>query len=598
MKKALILHTVEDAKHCVENGLHDGNLLFSTHSSVDVYLGEFYGLDCRCLSSFLSPEEVINLRDISFEAVPGILKNLDAEVSPLLNRQFDLNMRYFVPLYSYLGKCHYWRYACFVEAVKKVVDIYKLNKILFYDHIFNDFFCVSSDIEQCITMFFDDLEVRVIKYTKDIDSGSVYNLKKYWSVLKKIKTRPFHRIKNKLDRIRKDAKFRRFSNDKKTVLLYESLYNLHFLLENLNKYNVLYYKTNSKSPLGFKYRKLISNVNVDFQSSDYIENEKDLFARIFLKDIKEDFLENIVEYINAIIFLKEINEKYPVSLGIWGNSPVSQLKALIFEYLKSENIKILGGQHGSVYGEAYKLLHFDTDFNRCDYFISYGFTKEDISRLYPDKEIRIRILPFGMTTPANKNKDLKKDIDILFPITNTMTMFKVGMMRISPDKLADRQVRLLEYLNTLKGLNIYVKPFIGSNYNNCSVLPVLKRLKNLKVVDCISLTEFIEKYNPKAVIIEYPSSPLIDVLHLDAEIFLMGDYMHPYEHMALEELEKRVHYSEDIDEIISKITLFLKGGLREKRDNTYYNHYVYKKNTKENVLDFIEEIVEKEDEGY
>ncbi len=132
MNKAVILHSVEDAEHCIKNQLHNGGLLFSTHASVDVYMKEIYGLDCQCLSKFLNVEEVIKLRDFSSEKVDEILKRLDADVSALINNQFDLKMRYFVPLYSYFGKHHFHGYICFVEAIKKIVNIYKLKKISFY----------------------------------------------------------------------------------------------------------------------------------------------------------------------------------------------------------------------------------------------------------------------------------------------------------------------------------------------------------------------------------------------------------------------------------------------------------------------------------
>ncbi len=592
--RAVILHYISDAEHFVKNNLYKGALLFSTHSSVDVYMKEFYGLDCQCLSNFLSPEEVINMRNISFETVDRILKDLDTSVSPLINSQFTLNMRYFVPLYSYLGKHHFHGYACFVEAVKKVMDIFKLNKFIFYDYKFDDFFCVNSDMEYFITLFFYDLETQVIKYTKDINSRNANNIRKIISILKKNKRTPLYAIKKAVGKIEKNIRFRyrKYSNKRKTILFYEPTYDLHFLIKNLYKYNVLYYKENNKPPLGFKYKSLIDNVTVNFQDFDFIVNKENPFARIFLKDIKEDFLKNINQYINVINLLRNINEKLSNSLGIWGGPPIAELKALIFEFLKSENVKILGAQHGCLYGEVQKLLHFDSDFNRCDYFISYGFTKEDLNRLYPNTKLNTEILPFGSEIPTSKNNSKKKKIDILFPMTNSMSIFEGGMIRISPDKLTERQVRLLEYLNTIEGLDVYVKPFRDSCYGNCSVLPVLKRLGNLKVVDYMTLTEFLNKYSPKAVLIEYPSQPLFDVLHLNTEIFLLNDYMHPYEDKALEKLKKRVHYSEDVDEIISKIDLLLKGKLERKRDDTFYRHYVHKKNRKENILRLIDELVE------
>ena len=128
---------------------------------------------------------------------------------------------------------------------------------------------------------------------------------------------------------------------------------------------------------------------------------------------------------------------------------------------------------------------------------------------------------------------------------------------------------------------------MGSNYQNCSVLPVLKKLKNLKIINNVPLTEFLKKYLPKGVLMEVPSQPLFDVLPLDTEIFLMGNPVYPYEEKALEELKMRVHYCEDIDSLISKIDLFLEGKLEKKRDGTFYKHYMYKERTEENILGLV-----------
>lgn len=60
MKTAIILHRISDAKHCVVHKLYEDNMLFSTHSSVDVYLKERHNIDCQCLSRFMTAEEMIN----------------------------------------------------------------------------------------------------------------------------------------------------------------------------------------------------------------------------------------------------------------------------------------------------------------------------------------------------------------------------------------------------------------------------------------------------------------------------------------------------------------------------------------------------------
>lgn len=332
-----------------------------------------------------------------------------------------------------------------------------------------------------------------------------------------------------------------------------------------------------------------SNVSNNLLNTISTVGRADNISKIFLRDIKNDFSKNIASYLNSILMLNELLKTHPISLAIWGCPPVAKTKALIFEFLRSKDIKVLGAQHGCLYGEVYEPWHFDSDFNRCDYFMSYGFTKDDLKRLYPEKSVLPEIVPVGKVTQV-KAKKIKKTIDVLFPITNSTSLMSGGFLRIPPDKLTERQIRLLEYLNTLEGFNICVKPFAHSNYENCSVLPVLKRLKNLKVFHTMSLEEFLTNYHPKSVLIEYPSQPLVDVLHLDTEVFLMNDCLHPYNLKTIGDLQKRVHYSEDTEDIIAKMELFLKGGLEKKRDNTFYYRHVYKKNTRENILALIDNL--------
>lgn len=395
-------------------------------------------------------------------------------------------------------------------------------------------------------------------------------------------------IKKLLDVLYANVKSRFFSADAGTIVLYEPLYDLTFLKGELKGYNVFYYpRVNADKAIGFKNGNYNVNVDVDFPDLDY---RGDLLINIFMEDIQADFLRNIAGYMSAIVRLRSAAKRHSISLAIWGNPPISGIKALIFEYLSSEGVTVLGGQHGCLYGEALVPWHFESDFNRCDYFVSYGFTREDLSRLYPDKKPRCVILPFGASKPVYSSA--KKEIDILFPIVNTISIFQGGMLRITPEKLASRQVKLLEYLDSLAGCSVIIKPFPYSNFDSCGPLIDLKRLKRLQVVDNMGLKEFLQKYSPRAVLIEYPSQPLFDCLNLDAEIFLMNDPINPYEERTLEFLRRRVHYAENVGEVIAKMNMFLKGKLKAKRDNTFYNHYVYKEHRRERILRKIDELVQ------
>ena len=93
---------------------------------------------------------------------------------------------------------------------------------------------------------------------------------------------------------------------------------------------------------------------------------------------------NIRQYLCYVQKLKYFHENRPISLGVWGSPPDHGSGALIFEYLKVKKVKIIGAQHGCCYGEMYEPIHIDSDFMRCDYFLSYGFTQDDLKRIYPD----------------------------------------------------------------------------------------------------------------------------------------------------------------------------------------------------------------------
>jgi hypothetical protein len=122
-------------------------------------------------------------------------------------------------------------------------------------------------------------------------------------------------------------------------------------------------------------------------------------------------------------------------------------------------------KHGALYAETLNM-QFDS-FKRCDYFISYGFTQDDLKRLCPNVDIGTEILPYGKQKIVRKYSS-PKSIDLLFPITNSVSMFKGGMIRILPHELLERQIKLLEHLNLLNTLKIWIKPFAFSNYENCS----------------------------------------------------------------------------------------------------------------------------------
>ena len=588
--QAIILHSIEDAEDCFKKKLFENAILFSTHSSVDVYLQEKFGIHCQCLSKFLSIAEIDAINYHSAKRVDVLLGALDEKIAPLINSHLDFNMNYFAPLYSYLGKHHYFNCMIFIKCIEALIKKYGLLSIYCYNTKLNGILNIEASVSCLFPLRNHLISIRIIESPqKRMTAGE--SIRKLCDLSKLVLFNPL--IANKIiqDRLLNLKKWK-FDAGKKNIFLQEPLYDLAFLRKHSNKYNFILNRNNNKIDwVGRVVRQDQVDININSSDFDIGSVSHDPVDKVFLKHLEEDFLRHLPDYAYYLKGLKSLTAQVPLSQGIWGLPPVAGLTALIFEFLRSQNITVIGSQHGCTYGESYAPWHFDSDFNRCDYFISYGFTEADLSRVYPERQIHTRIVPAGSVVNM-KNHAFKKPIDILFPITNSMSIFEGGMARIPPDQLTARQVALLEYLNTLQHLTVYIKPFRFSNYKNCSILPVLKRCRNLRVVSHLKLEEFLTKYQPRAVLMELPSTPLFETLHLDAEIFLMDNPLRPFERQALEELIKRVYYAEDSETMISWLDLFVNGKLPKKRDNTFFNHYVYKKNQEETIIRLIDTLLQ------
>ncbi|WP_321491575.1 hypothetical protein [uncultured Desulfobacter sp.] len=578
----------------MKNKLHHDCEMFSTHYSVSLYAKKQYSLSCQCLSEFVSIDEIRKDIEDSIEAVDGLLMDLDKYISPQINKILRVNMRYFVPVYAYHLKFQFHIYRVLLRSMGRIVDLLNPLEIFFYERGLTSL--ITGKTTKFLTYFFPNIKKQAIHTSLPKNNitadklGSLYSL--FYRIYFKTKFGIIHPVQMMFDWLRTITRENKFSKTKQTVLIGWPLYEFEFLLTQLKKYNILYFSADKLyAPKEFKYKSVVKSKGLfDFSKVDEIY-EKNPLMKLLLQDIKEDFYNNIDSHLNSLEMLKELDNVYSIVCGIWGLPPAFGLKSLIFEYLSHRKIEIIGRQHGSLQGVQYRPWQFDSEFLRCNYYLSYGFDRNDLKRVYPNKAFQVEVLPYGK--PKSENKFIsKREIDILFPMTNSLSIIDGGAARLPCDQLAQRQLELLEYLSSLKGFSVYVKLMVNSkNYQSCAVLPILEKKYNIKVVDNVSLTDFLSSYSPKIVIIEFVSTPLYDVLHLDSEIFLMDDPVHPYENNALHELQKRVHFADKTSEMIHMLDSFLKGDLKPKRDNTYKNHYLSKKNTSKKVDHFIHHLL-------
>ncbi|MFC1828422.1 hypothetical protein ACFL0O_02290 [Thermodesulfobacteriota bacterium] len=584
MDEAIILNSVAQARDCLAHDYHAGRRILTTHASVNVYLQEEFALPCVCLSELMNFETIKKYKMHVYSACDEILSQLDREVSGQINQELGWSLNFFRAMYAWPGKRHGWGLYFFSEGLRRALKDFRLDKLVFYDEVVPSRLTGAGfDLAKIIDSLLPGVNYEVKSRNSTAHYDKITTSRNFGEMLKKVYHNPRTVFKILYDKCINRLIEHRYDPKKKTIILFDPLYELSFLKERLLRgYNLVYYRLDDILPRGFKDTVLPSrDVNfAGFESTDPAGVQWTDFVR---EDIKTDFNNRFQRDIVAVGFLEKLLMEREVALAVWGSPPVEGAKALIFEYLRSRGVPVIGGQHGCLYGEEIIPWHFDSDFDNCDVYLSYGFTDQDLQRCYPERRPRARIQPCGKFSASAVRKP--KPVDILFPVTSAMSMLQGGMERTPPKELANRQVAILKYLDGLKDLRIVVKPFMHSTFNNCAIFPLLKKLNNSKVVDYMSLQAFLQKFSPRLVVIEHPSQPLVDCIHQDTEIILMADPINPYENSVLCKLKKRVHFSTNTKETIKLIDLFVEGRLPVKRNNEYYNHYVHQVNREEIILD-------------
>lgn len=600
MRSAIIAHTRWDADDLYEKGLFKEGVVFSTHTSVNTYLKGHYNVDSRCLSEIFMIDEILELKEFISSIVDSLLEKLDKHVSSLINKNLGLDMRYFSALYSYIGKIHLSSYVFLGEGLKRLKRELLAERIITYNHKFDNYLETKSEMSHL--SFYGNIDNAIKVIESEIDKGRNDKLFGYyyrlWKKIQKRQVRSMFRYMEKMDnrffsRQQADIKNRLkgFNEQAKTILLYDSQDNLKLLSKRLDMFNLLKFSNLDRwGSAENRFDSSVESVLTDIKRAfDGIKVEG-LYERVLLNDLKNDFTGKLPIYMNISKSIKEVDEGFPISLGIWGLSPNEKIPAIVFEYLKSKNKIVVGVQHGCLFGDSYEPWHFDCDFNRAKYYISYGFDENDLEELYPHKKEKCKILPVGFNGAVHPGKKAKK-VDILFPITNNLSIFNGGMTRIPPHVLVERQIKILDYLDSLKGFTTIVKPFAFPTPETSSLIFRMKKLRNVKVIDYLTLNEFLREYTPRTIIIEYPSQPLFETLHLDADIFLLNDPIIPFDGKALKMLMKRVYYFEDVNKLIQSHDLFMKGLLNEKRDKEFLLHYIVKEDGHDKIRQLVHNLL-------
>lgn len=406
--------------------------------------------------------------------------------------------------------------------------------------------------------------------------------------------------------------------NKKNLLLLYPFYDFSLLLDSKvlkDEYNILTWNPDENNSLCNSEEESSSsmvsaeklNFNADgFNNSVFSDtlNIRDLFIPL-LKSFYEKKIEDMLRYWNQA---KAIQRDNMISMVFWGNSPHRYPAGIVKEYFRINKVPICGMQHGGLYGSNYigKLL-FQTEYNQCDFYFSYGFSESDLKeeeRSY-GLNISLKVIPVGSFRIKKLMDEFKKSygsslqqyVDIIFPVTVLNNEFFWGFEENTP-RLFEFQKKIIDFLSGFSDKKIIVK-FPPGHYldNPLGIYIEYKYPGKFCVIDDISFPDCLKKFKADTIIIERQSTPLNEAIATESNIIVYNDRdWCGLTEKALRLLSKRAVICSDEEGFILKIKDYLEGGV-EKKDihNREFmeNYCIYTGDPQDNIEKAIVSLLNK-----
>lgn len=596
-----ILHDVHDAEYVLLHPeIYSTAIFISTHEAVNDYLLS-RNRDCISLSSFVSINELSDFYSRS-ECVYSLLDEMDSQYSSILHKLINnpQELRYFYTLYRYLGRYEYVNIHKIQIAIERLSKKYEMADVHLFSSHFSEskssFFLTKLNVYKYIieSIGLGITEVSSPLSKKIIQAEKRSKLKKdfrrtYWVLINKLKD-VLNRdltIKQKNKKDSKQPIFVSIKSKKTLPIDYQGVLLLDgsstkIAYSNLQK-DIHETINLVEESIDDHQLDLPSSFHEEFNKLSSLISERSFDPLLFLRTILlDDFISQYKQYISPLTKLIAISERFHILGGAWSSPPTRPSpKALLTAYLLGNETPVFGYQHGGNYGiQKIYSRHFDSDFWWCTHYLSWGFTQEDLKETYPDAEINCKVLPVGQNftkrtsdTKRSVGLNIKKQVDILFPITNA-SYFHRDTLRIPQHLLGQYQRDLLIFLNSLKKYSVIVKPFQSFNHKNSAFIELLQSLDHIKVESHLSFTECLETHHIRSLLIEYPSSPMFEAMSEDVEIFALLNPIIKYNPTADNLLKKRVHLYDTLPDVKLGIADFLNGHLPNKRDASFVERYL------------------------
>lgn len=600
-----ILNCVADAQSFLyhfKNSLGEWRLA-STHGAVNDYLNT-QGVSCLELSSVLSDDFIVAAAREADSLMSSLLSALDrSSAHDISSRLRVCEMNYFMPLYQYLGIYECLAILKIEKALQLLVNEEKYHQLLVYQSVNTSYFD-GDNVLVGMARHISGKHNISITIKDNIKCVAKAPIKSNWVNLRRVLSEPYTTFLKLKDIITRRLP-QRVVKGKKNILVIGPLFDLAFFNMEIFDSNVIFWPRD-----GFpKLYPLDTRVDagmlagiaglISAMKERYQNGPAPFVVRLMTQNVLKDFCRKIPRNLGPLVVLDRLHRQRGIDLAVWGCAPVHGSLPLMVEYLLKSGVQVLGTQHGGCYAvQDCARKHFLSDLQRCTHFLSYGFEEADLNHTYPGSLVPCKVIPVGsyrvnkLKKNLNKNSNREK-IDIFYPLTNNLSIF-FEAYRINASKLRFYQTEILNTLDQLTGLRIVVKPLPNYSEKDCSVIEILKRLQHVKVVDHLTVTSFLRKYETQAVVIDFPSTPLYEVIGEGLDIFLMSDPILPFSNEVLALLKKRVHYFEKIQDLTAALEKYQNGDLPKLRDCGFYNKHVYREDTRELIINTINKLLHKQ----
>lgn len=276
------------------------------------------------------------------------------------------------------------------------------------------------------------------------------------------------------------------------------------------------------------------------------------------------------ELLEPMIVAYRIAASFPILAAAWDVPLVTRAPLnLMAEALLAAGVRVFGRQHGGNYvDQRADSIHFDSDFDRCTHYFSYGFGAAEFRQAYPNRRPRCVFEPGGNARPRAARR---KSVDIAFPIGGCMPLFY--LLRMPEGELVRRQRAVLSAMEARTDLDCVVKPPPGYSHDSFGLMETLAALRHTRVAGG-TWTEFLTRSAPSLVVLETVSTPLYEALGYDVDVFLMLDPLYPFTEQATAMLRRRVHVFDTAEQLAAAILRYGREATPRLRDNSYYDTYV------------------------